>query len=277
VPEGSVAIDSATREVSEAEAAETVARLASELPGADIAFKKIDSLLRGPVAAELGAVAPLFDHVVCAPAFPFQGRVTRGGRQYARDGAGWRTVGPEDLPVALRDAETDDDLSRIVAAGRRLAGRVLWVGTAGLAGALTGGLPVPRPVLRGLLLALVGSDHAVALGQIAAARASGVAVRTVSVPAGTVRSAAQALIARGFADILATAPRPGTLFVSGGETLRDVCDRLGATGLIVDGEFEPGAPCSVITGGLWDGLRVVSKSGAFGDSSFLTRLAASLA
>ena len=43
-------------------------------------------------------------------------------------------------------------------------------------------------------------------------------------------------------------------------------------GLEVDGEIEPGVPTSVMRGGDWDGQRLVSKSGAFGDTEFLARL-----
>jgi uncharacterized protein YgbK (DUF1537 family) len=67
-------------------------------------------------------------------------------------------------------------------------------------------------------------------------------------------------------------PRPGTLFVTGGETLRSLCDALGVTHLDVDGEIEPGVPTSILRGGAWDGQRLVSKSGAFGDAGFLRRL-----
>ena len=60
--------------------------------------------------------------------------------------------------------------------------------------------------------------------------------------------------------------------MTGGATLRDLCDALGATRLEVDGELEPGVPTSLLRGGDWDGQRLVSKSGAFGDTGFLARL-----
>ena len=283
IPDGSVAIDAATRELPADQAAETMRRLAPVLASGGIAFKKIDSLLRGNVAAELRACLDCFDHCVLAPAFPFQGRVTRGGRQWVREGDGWRDVGvaPGTLPVRMRDAESDSDLAAIVAAGRRLPDRVLWCGTAGLAGALVGGLPVPRPGLTGPVLALIGSDHPVMRDQVAAARTAGfpdhnLRVIALPVPDGSSRADAACIIARGFADLLARSPRPGVLLVSGGETLRSVCQALGAENAVVDGEFEPGVPCSTLTGGAWPGQRVVSKSGAFGDSALLCRLAGSL-
>jgi uncharacterized protein YgbK (DUF1537 family) len=289
-----VAIDGGTRDLSEAAAREAIARFAPTLAGGDPAFKKIDSLLRGHVALELGACMRWFDHCILAPAFPFQGRITRNGRQLARTDDDWRDTGV-DLPAALRehgiaahlrDAETDADLDAIVAEGRALPGRVLWCGTGGLAGALADWRPVPRPDLPRPILALIGSDHPVSAAQIAAVPrlhrrlpnadateiARGTAVVTVDLPAGTPRGEARDIIAARFAALLRAIDRPGTLFVSGGETLRGVCDALGVTRLEVDGELEPGVPTSILRGGAWDGQRLVSRSGAFGDAGFLQRL-----
>src|SRR6185369_9542856 len=49
---------------------------------------------------EAAACMRWFDHCVLAPAFPFQGRITRGGRQLVRSDAGWRDTGV-DLAAAL--------------------------------------------------------------------------------------------------------------------------------------------------------------------------------
>jgi uncharacterized protein YgbK (DUF1537 family) len=75
VPEsltGSLAIDTGTRECGSDEAAARVGRTAAALGGAAIAYKKIDSLMRGPWAAELAACLAAGDwaHCVFAPAFP---------------------------------------------------------------------------------------------------------------------------------------------------------------------------------------------------------------
>lgn len=45
-------------------------------------YKKIDSTLRGNIAAELAATTPLAGLAIVAPAFPATGRTTRGGRVY---------------------------------------------------------------------------------------------------------------------------------------------------------------------------------------------------
>ena len=153
-----VAVDTGTREMDAAEACRVVAGAAGVLAPAGIAFKKIDSLFRGSTLAELACVVAgaAWQHTVLAPAFPFQGRVTRSGRQWA----GGMATGP-DLVAALRrlglpahlarpgeallpgvsvfDAEQDADLDAVVAAVGRDA-PVLWCGT---------GWPAPlRPLAR---------------------------------------------------------------------------------------------------------------------------------
>ena len=292
-----LALDSATREADAATARARVGALAPALAGADLAFKKLDSLLRGHTAAEIAACAACgaFNAVVIAPAFPAQGRITRGGRQLAHghdvgvdlaaqlaaEGVPVARRRPgDDLPpgVSLWDAETEADLAAIAT---RRRGRVLWCGTAGLAGALvTGTTPLvaalPRPVV-----ALIGSEHPIARAQVAACRtrvtlpagavADGAAV-TVALPPDTPREEAARRIAAAFAVLLAGMDKPGTLIVAGGETLRAVCAALDAGGLVVDGEVAAGVPASRLSGGRWDGLRIVSKSGAFGDAGLLARL-----
>lgn len=188
---GAWALDAATRDA-DAERAAAAARNAGALlrEGAP-AFRKIDSQLRGHVAAEIAATASRggFASVVIAPAFPAQGRVTRGGRQYAHDGAEqWQPVGSdlasELMPLGLKlqpaataaamtgrgaflcDAESDADLAAIVAAGRALAPPVLWCGSAGLARALAGRMPPQCALPAGPVLALIGSRHRIAVAEV---------------------------------------------------------------------------------------------------------------
>jgi len=278
---GSVAMDSGTRELPGALVAPRLEPFVSMLAAGDLAFKKIDSLLRGHVALELASCLHVFDACVLAPAFPFQGRITRQGQQLIRDGSEWHGTGVDlqaelrryGIAVQVRDAETDKDLDMIVAEGRRLHGRVLWCGTGGLAGALAGRHLSQRPVLTPPLLAMIGTNHPASQVQIAAVPcALGGRVITCELPLGIDRREARRRIREEFVAFLMRAPRPGTLFVSGGETLRDLCAGLGVTHLEVDGELEPGVPTSRMRGGSWDGQRLVSKSGAFGDSNFLADL-----
>jgi uncharacterized protein YgbK (DUF1537 family) len=70
-----------------------------------------------------------------------------------------------------------------------------------------------------------------------------------------------------FGEIASRVPKPATLIVAGGETLRAACVSLGATSLQVIGQIEPGVPRSIMRGGRWDGIEIISKSGAFGDKN----------
>ncbi|NML15692.1 four-carbon acid sugar kinase family protein [Azohydromonas caseinilytica] len=138
------------------------------LRDADIAFKKVDSLLRGNTFDEADLLARQggFQGIVFAPAFPAQGRVTEDGRQWvvrpdaarspvadvsiteALRGRGWRVLsGPQDSGAAqpgwawIPDVRSDEEMAAVAAlAGRPEAARWLWCGSAGLAHALAGKL-----------------------------------------------------------------------------------------------------------------------------------------
>jgi len=189
----SLAIDSGTRERSKAESMEIVGRLAPMLRDGTIAYKKVDSLLRGAWAAELGACLSTghWSSCVVAPAFDYQGRRTVGGQQFARtqqgdwhrvgdnlvdqlkqDGIEARLAGADTLTlggVQVFDAESDFCLDRVVEMGRRMPGPVLWCGSGGLAGALArnhradNSAELKRPVL-----GLFGSDQPATASQLAA-------------------------------------------------------------------------------------------------------------
>ena len=189
----SLAIDSGTRELARAESVEIVGRLAPLLHEGTIAYKKVDSLLRGAWAAELGACLRSGHWASCvvAPAFDYQGRRTRDGQQFARTPDGdWYQVGenllaqlkaenidarqgrPDTLShggVQVFDAESDRDLDRVVEMGRRLAAPVLWCGSGGLAGALARGSRADAPRhLKKPVLGLFGSDQVVTASQLEA-------------------------------------------------------------------------------------------------------------
>ncbi|MBB4421633.1 uncharacterized protein YgbK (DUF1537 family) [Bradyrhizobium sp. CIR48] len=190
---GSLAIDSGTRERSKAESVEIVGRLAPHLQGGTIAYKKVDSLLRGAWAAELDACLRSGHWASCvvAPAFDYQGRRTVGGQQFARTVHGdWHRVGDNLLDqlrqdgiearqgtaetlsqggVQVFDAESDLDLDRVVEMARRMPGPVLWCGSGGLAGALARGQGAAAPSqLKRPVLGLFGSDQAATASQLAA-------------------------------------------------------------------------------------------------------------
>ena len=308
----SAAVDSGTREMGRADARRVVAALAPALAAGGIAFKKVDSLMRGQTLAELAAcVGAGWERCVFAPAFPFQGRITRGGQQHVwRDGV-WQPAGP-DLVAALRaegvaaqsgqpgaalapgvtvfDAETDADLDKVVAGAD--GQDALWCGTGGLARALSGQDAACTDQLPCPVLGLFGSDQETTFAQlavcaphwvqlagnathdIAARLADGLALVSIALPSGLGRDAAASRIGRALNGLAAGLQRPGTLLVAGGETLRGLCLALGASSLELQGRILPGLPRSILRGGVWEGVTVVSKSGAFGPPTLLRDLLA---
>ena len=200
--------------------------------------------------------------------------------------------------VSIFDAETDADLAMIVTAARPAGPEPLWCGSAGLGNALA---QRSGPVRHGQaepiewpLLGLFGTDHPVTRQQLsavsqhvlavtaagpqaataiaAAMRSRGTALVTFALPADVTRAGAREAIDATMADMLLRLPQPQTLIVSGGETLRAACGIAGADHLVVDGQIAPGIPTSRIRGGAWDGVRVISKSGAFGAPDLLRTL-----
>ena len=313
------ALDSGTRELDCGAAVRRVTELTSALTGAGIAFKKIDSLMRGPTLAEVAACfrTGAWTHAILAAAFPYQGRITRKGVQHAREAAGnWTAVGDDIVQVLRReavlaqagrvsselapgitvfDAETDEDLHRIAALGKEAAHPVLWIGTGGLAQALAAGAPgEARLPLVPPVLGLFGSDQPVTAGQLAACgpdwlklsddgpaasmsvatqlEARGRALISVDLPDDLSRAEATNRIGLQLHRLTEDLPAPGTLVVAGGETLRGLCLSLGASSLEVQGRIVPGLPRSVMHGGRWDGVVVLSKSGAFGPPNLLRDL-----
>lgn len=319
---GPVAFDTGTREASAVEAAGRVGSIAPRLLGGDggVAFKKIDSLLRGPQAEEISAALRAGDwrHCVVAPAFVQQGRITRGGRQGLLDGEGafrpldrdlaadlealghevQRCQAGQPLPsgVSVWDAESQTDLDDLV--DRCVdPDSVLWVGSAGLSRALArrwGPVSDPSKLRRlvGPILGLLGTDHPVTQTQCRMVGEDHLAVRsaeevdkvcarlerrggvfvTVALQAGIGRAAAARRIEEIFSQLAADLVAPGTLVVSGGETLRGLCGALGCTALDVQGEWSPGIPRAVLVGGAWNGTELLSKSGAFGEPTLLRSL-----
>ncbi|MDR2726884.1 MAG: 4-hydroxythreonine-4-phosphate dehydrogenase PdxA, partial [Deltaproteobacteria bacterium] len=190
--------DTESRNIPAQDAARRVADLAGGLirfAGQSVFYKKVDSTLRGNLAAEVQALADALGlrTVVFTSAFPRNGRVVRGDVLYVDDVPVAETAmardpfkpvrtssltrimaeaypdakslllpalrDPQALAAALAgegcvccDAESDADLLALVRGmlAIRPAQEVLWVGSAGLAGALltAGGestVPLPAP------------------------------------------------------------------------------------------------------------------------------------
>lgn len=279
--------------------------------GADWLYVKIDSTLRGPVAATVGAALaswPAGPALAC-PALPAQGRRVRGGVLRA---PGWpdRAVAaalPAGVPVA--DAETDAQLRAV--AETVLRRRAVAVGSAGLAGALAGfadfaGRAPELPTASGVLV-VCGSGHPASREQLEALRAAGaLTVRSAGDPAadpdrpaadpdaaGALAAAGRALaggrlvlltapagsdrlsgLAAAAVALLATAPAAG-LVLTGGDTALAVAKALGASVLWLAGEVEPGVPVGRLDTAAGP-LPVVTKSGGFGGPDLLVRAAGRL-
>jgi D-threonate/D-erythronate kinase len=315
--QSSFSIDSGTRERPADGAFATVQKLAPLLAGADISYKKIDSLLRGPWVAELDACwqSGLWDACIVAPAFGYQGRRTVGGQQYARAADGsWSAAGkniieqlrdrklearrarPADglqAGINVFDAESDDDLDRVVQAGQNYAGKVLWCGSGGLASALARGTDVwVSDRLKGPVLGVFGSDHPTTVLQLAGCAGvvipsddiardieqirqgldKGVAFVKLETPGARSRDDAAHHFSRQISLLSRAIHPPGTLVVAGGETVKAQSIAVGARALRLLGRLEPGVPKSVISGGDWAGVEVISKSGAFGAADLWQKL-----
>jgi uncharacterized protein YgbK (DUF1537 family) len=76
--------------------------------------------------------------------------------------------------------------------------------------------------------------------------------------------AAADILARVAEKILARSTVAG-LFVTGGDVARAVCRALGVRALCLLGEMQAGVPAGTFVGGAYEGLRVVTKAGGFGD------------
>ncbi|MFZ0090317.1 MAG: four-carbon acid sugar kinase family protein, partial [Solirubrobacteraceae bacterium] len=177
-----IALDTDTRDARPELAQQRVRDALAVASPDDLVFKKIDSTLRGNIAAELRATASERGDccVVAAPAFPATGRTTRDGRQLidgrpleesefaaqvdtsvlrdllapsgltvrdvslAQVRAGVAEVVQDAGPgvVLACDAETDEDLALIGRGGVDSGCHVIWMGTAGLARQLAGLLPL---------------------------------------------------------------------------------------------------------------------------------------
>jgi uncharacterized protein YgbK (DUF1537 family) len=276
---------------------------------AAILFKKIDSTLKGHIAAELSAIRrSLGDRpVLFAPAFPGQGRTTRNARLVlngksssadlrallARAGMpathfdlaavrGARLY--EGFSAAMKigarglicDAESDTDLDRIARAGLALRKRPLFMGSGGLARAIARTLPRKRAV-RGApapwrpVVTVVGSASAVSAGQARRLARDGSALL---VQLAWTREPATRDIAsvRRLGRVVAQAAPRAHFVLTGGETARAVLGARRIREIRLLGEVEPGVPFGIAR----DGTLVCTKAGAFGKPDTLAKCVARL-
>lgn len=289
-----IAVSTASREGTEAEAARRAGAAARALEAAPWRMKKIDSRLKGWVRAETRAVLDATGQVrvLMAPAIPALGRTVLGGAvtghglDHPLPLAPHLPSGPG-LCILCPDTATGADMDRALSAE---GPDCLLVGARGLAEALARrlGRPGMRPVTRlpGPVLTLIGSRDPITLAQLARLRAARPDVRHVTAPNGQADlaglggdavlqavpahevlpgAAVAARLAEAARDL---APQAGTLVLTGGETAQAVLDALGITALDLLGEVEPAMPVSRPLGpGPWP--LIVTKSGGLGSGDAL--------
>jgi uncharacterized protein YgbK (DUF1537 family) len=220
-----------------ARVAATLAHAAAH--GARLVFKKIDSTLRGPVAAELAAVRrQLPGHrILFCPANPAAGRTVEHGQllvrgvpvlatEFARDPAApvregdLRRIAGAEAGLLFPDARDDGDLERAVAAVAVPPGPWLAVGSGALAGPVARRLGSPAGMMRperhpapGAVLFLGGSAHPLNRTQ-----------------------AERLAAARSLAVLRADPTNPGSALAAGAAQLRTTC---GAVVLAPDARGQP--------------------------------------
>ncbi|MBN9310053.1 four-carbon acid sugar kinase family protein [Devosia sp.] len=287
-----VVVNTASRALPPGVAADLTGIAAAALGGVDIAFKKIDSRLKGNVLAEVEAAAVAFgrDRIVVAPAIPDQDRPTIAG---AVTGRGV----PVPLPIAphvpehavIVDATSDADLDELVAAEDWSGTLAVGARGLGLALARRYGDSRPQPfVPSSRTLFAIGSHDPLTLAQLEHLRG---AVSWHDAPlgahAGDLASLPALLRSTGpFAGpnveiserfaraVLAAvdARAPDTLVLSGGDTALAVLDALGIGVVRPLGEAAPGLPWFLIERPARPALRCIVKSGGFGGADTLVNL-----
>lgn len=293
-----VCVNTASREIAADAAVAAVTTVSRELASAlpDIAFKKVDSRLKGHVAAEVGATMTAFGcrHAVVAPAVPSQGRLVIGGRV---TGNGLRA--PLSIASVIGDGisyEAPDtaDAAALVELARRVAPGSLFVGAsglgAGLAEVLSQSARLPPPAVTAPLLVAVGSHDPITLAQVEQARAASAFahIETRDGSFGTIiggPALVQAVIGRDDPDFASVMGRFGasvadllraggfsTVLLTGGETAQTVLNHLGIGCLEVLGEALPGIPVTRAVSGDRR-LTILTKSGGFGTPQDILRLA----
>jgi D-threonate/D-erythronate kinase len=264
----------------------------------DIVLKKIDSRLKGNILAEVEAIADVFGRssLIVAPASPDVGRFVIGESVCGSGVIGNLPIRPlfepSEMKVEIPDVAVGADL---VSIARRLpaAGEALAVCARGLAVALAGCLSSQQgqlfqlvpPVMLG-----IGSRDPVTLEQVdALAGLPGCTVLTA--PDGDVPETIPVApfmvikatgpgttpadqVAKRFATGLARAihiAKPRTVLLSGGDTAAALLREIGCQMLMVGGEAAPGLAWAELTFNA-NPLRLIAKSGGFGDKQTLLRL-----
>ncbi len=295
-----IAVSTGSRDGTEAAALAAMAQVVAVLPALRprAVMKKVDSRLKGHVAAETAALARALGArcVLAAPAIPDMGRIQRDG---LLSGAG--IAAPIDIGARFAGLDClipDVDGAAAMAAALAAAGDALPVGARGLSDALAARLwpnarPVRPPRPQGPALIVVGSRDPVTLAQLEALRAAldpcwteapdgaapehapdaPLSVIQMTPGPGADPRAAAARFAAGVAARLRVRP-VGALIVSGGETADALLAALGCDALSLRGALAPGVPLSEMSAPGLPAMALITKSGGFGAPEALVGLAA---
>ncbi|MBP0581134.1 four-carbon acid sugar kinase family protein [Labrys sp. LIt4] len=288
-----VSINLASRELSADTARHLTAAALAALPAGTRLFKKVDSRLKGHVAAELDALP--FRAALMAPAIPDFGRVVKAG---CVQGFGVETpisivekLGPHAVRATIPDIPDQDGL-RVWLARSEEEGIDLLIGARGLAEALAERLTGRAvgslaEIADGPALFVIGSHDPITLAQVDALRAAfdphylpapngrlaeplvdGNAITLVQAVPGeetvTSREVSQALAQSVFPSLA----QVSTLLLSGGETAQALLEKMEIGRFRLLGECQPGLGLAHARGHC-----IIAKSGGFGQPDTLSRIA----
>lgn len=264
------------------------------LPAGTRLFKKVDSRLKGHIAAELDATP--FRSALVAPAIPDFGRVVQAG--HVR-GFGVDTpisiaekLGRHAAHATIPDTSTHSQM-RTVLDEAEGAGVDLLIGARGLAEALAerlsgGAAAQAAEIPGGPALFVIGSRDPITLAQIDVLR-SAFNPRCLAAPNGRLTEASfdgsmvtlvqavpgeEVVTSEAVSQALAESVCPGlaqkvsTLLLSGGATAEAVLKRMGITCFRLFGECLPGLGLAHAQGHC-----IIAKSGGFGEPNTLREIA----
>jgi uncharacterized protein YgbK (DUF1537 family) len=200
--------------------------------------------------------------------------------------------------TVVLDAESDRDLALVAATIDALGPRAIAVGSGGLARALASRWPAPgvaaaqhAPESATHVLVAVSSPHQAAREQVAwlvdsvqgAILATGSTGRgnmrpdvlVLTTPASPIGGQEPRAIAGGLAEQVSDELLKHSydaMVLVGGDGALAILDLLEAEQIRIVSDIAPGAPLGVIVGGAARGMRVVTKSGGFGDADALTTI-----
>ena len=284
-------VDLESRHLEDAAAAAIVRRFASiaKQQGEPFIFLKVDSTMRGPIAASLAALSGVWPdrEIFFTPAYPKLGRIVVNGHLLVDgvpvNGTAFRqdpthparSSQVREMLGAFRvfDAASDEDLARIARAGLRSAAAAIMAGSGGLAREVAAVLPISRSAPQefpriGRPMVVSGSMHAISAGQLRFA-GSWPVIECSGFSSGpdALANLTRATLER--IDIV------DTMIVFGGDTVRSLMNGLGIREIEPLGEALPGVPVSRI---IHSGrpLTLITKAGGFGGPDLLPQLAAAL-